>query len=111
MFSLLCANFLKSSHSFILVNSSLIGLQSDISQKFESLANKINSQKQVMAEMEERVQKVNSMQIRIHLIVFHRGQISFYLLKNVCGYLGVELFTLSSRMGTPQPSSTRTFRA
>ncbi|XP_024859967.1 interactor of HORMAD1 protein 1 [Kryptolebias marmoratus] len=47
----------------------LEGLQSDISQKFETLVDKLSSQKEVMTELEERVQKhVNTTaQLESHL--------------------------------------------
>lgn len=41
------------------VQTNINGLQSDISQQFETLLNKVNSQNEVMTELEERVQKVN----------------------------------------------------
>lgn len=41
------------------VQNNLVSLQKDISQQFESLLNKLSSQKDMMTELEERVQKVN----------------------------------------------------
>lgn len=45
------------------MQNNLNSLQSDISQQFETLLNKVNSQKEMMTELEERVQKVNSMYV------------------------------------------------
>lgn len=47
--------------SFIPVQNNLHSLQSDISQQFETLLDQVNSQKVMMAALEEKVQKVNSM--------------------------------------------------
>lgn len=49
----------------ISVKNNLTSLQSDISQQFETLLNKVNSQKEVITELEERVKKVNSMQTMV----------------------------------------------
>ncbi|KAM9759480.1 interactor of HORMAD1 protein 1 isoform 2-T2 [Menidia menidia] len=54
----LCQTVFEKMDAFAsILNRSLTGLQSDISLKFESLVDKLNTQKQVMAELEERVQK------------------------------------------------------
>ena len=43
------------------MQNNLNSLQSDVSQQFETLLSKVNSQKEKMTELEEMVQKVNSM--------------------------------------------------
>lgn len=45
------------------MQNNLNSLQSDISQQFESLLNKVNSQKEMMTALEEKVQKVNSINV------------------------------------------------
>ncbi|XP_044031475.1 interactor of HORMAD1 protein 1 isoform X2 [Siniperca chuatsi] len=47
----------KFDHFVSTLQNNLNSLQSDISQQFESLLNKVNSQKEMMTELEERVQK------------------------------------------------------
>lgn len=42
------------------VQNNLRSLQDDMSQKFETLVDKMNSHKELMVELEERVQKVTS---------------------------------------------------
>lgn len=48
-------------YSSIPVQNSLNSLQNDVSQQLETLLSKVNSQKEKMTELEETVQKVNSM--------------------------------------------------
>lgn len=43
----------------LLVQNSLVSLQKDISQQFDSLLNKLSSQTDMVTELKERVQKVN----------------------------------------------------
>lgn len=43
------------------MQNSLNSLQNDVSQQLETLLSKVNSQKEKMTELEETVQKVNSM--------------------------------------------------
>lgn len=45
--------------SFIPVQTSLKNLHSDISQKFETLVAKTNSQKELISQLEEKMMKVN----------------------------------------------------
>lgn len=45
--------------SSLSVQNSLNSLERDISQQFETLLNKVNSQKEMMTDLEARVQKVN----------------------------------------------------
>lgn len=41
------------------VQNNLKSVQNDISQQFESVLNKLSSQKEMMTELKERMQKVN----------------------------------------------------
>ncbi|XP_044203800.1 interactor of HORMAD1 protein 1 isoform X1 [Thunnus albacares] len=53
-----CQTVLEKFNNFASTSqNNLSSLQSDISQQFETLLNKVNSQKEVMTELEERVQK------------------------------------------------------